>query len=212
MNNDKWVKVEEAAEYCGVNKETIKRAARQDKLLYTKAGNSYRFKKGNLDAWLLGVPQEVTAVKGVETNPEIVLLGIEKKKLTLLQDIAGLKTGIVTLEQKVDFFERLEALGKKEAEAIAISQENDVRVEALNDYKADLDGAREKAVEWQKIINDDLQEIQDITASLCENCRQKVAKLEDIHFEEAFYLGELRGVADIEVPGQFEEGEDEEEE
>lgn len=52
-NNDKWINLEEAADYLGVNKDTIRNWIRKDKDIPAhKIGKLWKFKKSELDEWV----------------------------------------------------------------------------------------------------------------------------------------------------------------
>lgn len=52
-NNDKWINLEEAADYLSVNKDTIRNWIRKDNGIPAhKTGKLWKFKKSELDAWV----------------------------------------------------------------------------------------------------------------------------------------------------------------
>ena len=52
-NNDKWINLEEAADYLSVNKDTIRNWIRKDNGIPAhKIGKLWKFKKSELDAWV----------------------------------------------------------------------------------------------------------------------------------------------------------------
>ena len=52
-NNDKWINLEEAADYLGVNKDTIRNWIRKDNGIPAhKIGKLWKFKKAELDEWV----------------------------------------------------------------------------------------------------------------------------------------------------------------
>lgn len=52
-NNDKWINLEEAAEYLSVNKDTIRNWIRKGTDIPAhKIGKLWKFKKSELDAWV----------------------------------------------------------------------------------------------------------------------------------------------------------------
>lgn len=52
-NNDKWINLEEAADYLGVNKDTIRNWIRKDNGIPAhKIGKLWKFKKAELDEWI----------------------------------------------------------------------------------------------------------------------------------------------------------------
>ena len=52
--NDRWIGIEEAAEYLGVNKDTIRNWIRQNKGIPAhKIGKQWKFKKSELDKWIM---------------------------------------------------------------------------------------------------------------------------------------------------------------
>lgn len=52
-NNDKWINLEEAADYLSVNKDTIRNWIRKDNGIPAhKIGKLWKFKKSELDAWI----------------------------------------------------------------------------------------------------------------------------------------------------------------
>ena len=51
--NDKWINLEEAAEYLSVNKDTIRNWIRKDTGIPAhKIGKLWKFKKSELDEWI----------------------------------------------------------------------------------------------------------------------------------------------------------------
>ena len=52
-NNDKWINLEEVADYLSVNKDTIRNWIRKDKGIPAhKIGKLWKFKKSELDEWV----------------------------------------------------------------------------------------------------------------------------------------------------------------
>lgn len=52
-NDDRWIGIEEAANYMGVNKDTIRNWIKKDTGIPAhKIGNLWKFKKSELDAWI----------------------------------------------------------------------------------------------------------------------------------------------------------------
>lgn len=52
-NNDKWINLEEAADYLGVNKDTIRNWIRKATgIPACKIGKLWKFKKSELDEWV----------------------------------------------------------------------------------------------------------------------------------------------------------------
>lgn len=52
-NNDKWINLEEAANYLSVNKDTIRNWIRKDKGIPAhKVGKQWKFKRSELDEWI----------------------------------------------------------------------------------------------------------------------------------------------------------------
>lgn len=52
-HEDKWISLEEAADYLGVNKDTIRNWIRKDKGIPThKIGKMWKFKRSELDSWI----------------------------------------------------------------------------------------------------------------------------------------------------------------
>ena len=52
-NNDKWINLEEAADYLSVNKDTNRNWIRKDNGIPAhKIGKLWKFKKSELDAWV----------------------------------------------------------------------------------------------------------------------------------------------------------------
>lgn len=52
-NNDKWINLEEAADYLSVNKDTIRNWIRKDNGIPAhKIGKLWKFKKSELDEWV----------------------------------------------------------------------------------------------------------------------------------------------------------------
>lgn len=53
LNDDKWIGIEEAANYLSVNKDTIRNWIRKDNGIPAhKIGKMWRFKKSELDQWI----------------------------------------------------------------------------------------------------------------------------------------------------------------
>lgn len=52
-HEDKWISLEEAADYLGVNKDTIRNWIRKDKGIPAhKIGKMWKFKRSELDFWV----------------------------------------------------------------------------------------------------------------------------------------------------------------
>ena len=52
-NDDRWIGIEEAANYMGVNKDTIRNWIKKDtRIPAHKIGKLWKFKKSELDAWI----------------------------------------------------------------------------------------------------------------------------------------------------------------
>lgn len=52
-NDDRWISIEEAASYLGVNKDTIRNWIKKGNgILAHKLGKLWKFKKSELDAWI----------------------------------------------------------------------------------------------------------------------------------------------------------------
>lgn len=52
-NDDRWIGIEEAANYMGVNKDTIRNWIKKDTGIPAhKIGKLWKFKKSELDAWI----------------------------------------------------------------------------------------------------------------------------------------------------------------
>ena len=52
-NDDKWIGIEEAANYIGVNRDTIRNWIKKDTGIPAhKIGKLWKFKKSELDAWI----------------------------------------------------------------------------------------------------------------------------------------------------------------
>ncbi|WP_237141577.1 helix-turn-helix domain-containing protein [Selenomonas sp. oral taxon 126] len=50
---DKWISIEEAAEYLGVNKDTVRNWIKKDSgIPANKIGKQWRFKRCELDEWV----------------------------------------------------------------------------------------------------------------------------------------------------------------
>lgn len=50
---DKWISIEEAAEYLGVNKDTIRNWIKKDNgIPANKIGKQWKFKRSDLDDWV----------------------------------------------------------------------------------------------------------------------------------------------------------------
>ena len=53
LNDDKWIGIEEAANYLGVNKDTIRNWIKRDNGIPAhKIGKLWKFKKSELDQWV----------------------------------------------------------------------------------------------------------------------------------------------------------------
>lgn len=53
INDDRWISIEEAANYLGVNKDTIRNwIKKQNGIPAHKIGKLWKFKKSELDAWI----------------------------------------------------------------------------------------------------------------------------------------------------------------
>lgn len=53
QNNDKWIGIEDAAEYLGVNKDSIRNWIKKESGIPAhKIGKQWKFKKSELDAWI----------------------------------------------------------------------------------------------------------------------------------------------------------------
>lgn len=51
--DDRWIGIEEAANYLGVNKDTIRNWIKKDtRIPAHKIGKLWKFKKSELDAWI----------------------------------------------------------------------------------------------------------------------------------------------------------------
>lgn len=51
--NDRWISIEEAASYIGVNKDTIRNWIKKDTGIPAhKIGKLWKFKKSDLDSWI----------------------------------------------------------------------------------------------------------------------------------------------------------------
>lgn len=52
---DKWISIEEAAEYLGVNKDSVRNWIKKgnSEIPAHKIGKQWKFKKNELDAWVL---------------------------------------------------------------------------------------------------------------------------------------------------------------
>lgn len=52
-NDDRWIGIEEAANYIGVNRDTIRNWIKKDtRIPAHKIGKLWKFKKSELDAWI----------------------------------------------------------------------------------------------------------------------------------------------------------------
>ena len=51
-NNEKWIGIEEAAEYMDVTKDTVRNWIKKTDIPAHKIGKLWKFKKSELDAWL----------------------------------------------------------------------------------------------------------------------------------------------------------------
>lgn len=53
-NDDRWIGIEEAANYIGVNRDTIRNWIKKDTGIPAhKIGKLWKFKKSELDAWII---------------------------------------------------------------------------------------------------------------------------------------------------------------
>lgn len=53
INDDRWISIEEAAIYLGVNKDTIRNWIKKENGIPThKIGKLWKFKKSELDTWV----------------------------------------------------------------------------------------------------------------------------------------------------------------
>ena len=53
INDDRWISIEEAGIYLGVNKDTIRNwIKRENGIPAHKIGKLWKFKKSELDAWI----------------------------------------------------------------------------------------------------------------------------------------------------------------
>ena len=50
--NEKWVNLEDIAEYLSVSKDTVRTCMREGKLPINKAGKRYKFKISEVDEWV----------------------------------------------------------------------------------------------------------------------------------------------------------------
>lgn len=54
LDDDRWINIDEAAEYLGVNKDTIRNWIRSDtEIPAHKIGRQWKFKKSELDDWVI---------------------------------------------------------------------------------------------------------------------------------------------------------------
>lgn len=51
-NNEKWIGIEEAAEYMDVTKDTVRKWIKKTDIPAHKIGKLWKFKKSELDAWI----------------------------------------------------------------------------------------------------------------------------------------------------------------
>ncbi len=51
-NNEKWIGIEEAAEYMDVTKDTVRNWIKRTDIPAHKIGKLWKFKKSELDAWI----------------------------------------------------------------------------------------------------------------------------------------------------------------
>ena len=51
-NNEKWIGIEEAAEYMDVTKDTVRNWIKTTDIPAHKIGKLWKFKKSELDAWI----------------------------------------------------------------------------------------------------------------------------------------------------------------
>lgn len=53
FNEDKWISIEDASNYLGVNKDTIRNWIKKDtEIPAHKIGKKWKFKKSELDEWI----------------------------------------------------------------------------------------------------------------------------------------------------------------
>ena len=51
-NNEKWIGIEEAAEYMDLTKDTVRKWIKKTDIPAQKIGKLWKFKKSELDAWI----------------------------------------------------------------------------------------------------------------------------------------------------------------
>lgn len=51
-SNEKWIGIEEAAEYMDVTKDTVRNLIKKTDIPAHKIGKLWKFKKSELDAWI----------------------------------------------------------------------------------------------------------------------------------------------------------------
>ena len=51
-NNEKWIGIEEAADYMDVTKDTVRNWIKKTDIPAHKIGKLWKFKKSELDAWI----------------------------------------------------------------------------------------------------------------------------------------------------------------
>lgn len=51
-NNEKWIGIEEAAEYMDVTRDTVRNWIKKTDIPAHKIGKLWKFKKSELDAWI----------------------------------------------------------------------------------------------------------------------------------------------------------------
>lgn len=51
-NNEKWIGIEEAADYMDVTKDTVRNWIKKKDIPAHKVGKLWKFKKSELDAWI----------------------------------------------------------------------------------------------------------------------------------------------------------------
>ena len=54
FGEDRWVSVEEIAEYLGINRDTVYKWIERKKMPAHKVGRLWKFKKSQIDSWVEG--------------------------------------------------------------------------------------------------------------------------------------------------------------
>lgn len=105
MNNDRWLNLDQASEYSGKSKRVLRKDIKEGRLFGTKSGRGIFTKKGAIDAYLQGLPQEVTALKATPVDAklakELAQATKELELTTILWNIEDKKAKTAELKGKL---------------------------------------------------------------------------------------------------------------